>query len=429
MSPEDIQLFANKTIETFYFWTGVLMWLIHAGFMAYEAGVTRRKNVLMTMMKNLLTCAVVTPTFFLFGWWIYYAFPQGILPVASEAASAALPWSAHMGPNLQDNLTGVFWFAFLLFSFTTASIMSGAVVERIHLGAYLFLATVLGSVVWILAAAWGWSEGGWLYTKFGFHDWGAGGCVHTVAAFFTLGVLLNLGPRLGKYDDQGNPRVILPHNLPLTMLGLMLIFCGFYAFYAACAVFQPGGPWLSIYLTPMTLSSVAFTVTMGFAGGAMGAFVASRGEPYWTISGGLAGMISIASGVDVYHPALGYLIGFVGAVIAVRLGNYLERKGIDDAVGAFAVHGGAGMWSMLAMGLFASGYPQHELMTSLGAQLLGMAVMASLGFVPGYLLSLALKKRNLLRVSEEDERLGLDLAELGIEGVVPDGAMIHANDR
>ena len=306
--------------------------------------------------------------------------------------------------------------------------MSGAVVERIHLGAYLFLATVLGSVVWILAAAWGWSAGGWLYTKFGFHDWGAGGCVHTVAAFFTLGVLLNLGPRLGKYDDQGNPRVILPHNLPLTMLGLMLIFCGFYAFYAACAVFQPGGPWLSIYLTPMTLSSVAFTVTMGFAGGAMGAFVASRGQPYWTISGGLAGMISIASGVDVYHPALGYLIGFAGAVIAVRLGNFLERKGIDDAVGAFAVHGGAGMWSMLAMGLFASGYPQHELTTSLGAQLLGMAVMASLGFVPGYLLSLALKKGNLLRVSEADERLGLDLAELGIEGVVPDGAMIHAND-
>ena len=148
------------------------MWLIHVGFMAYEAGVTRRKNVLMTMMKNLLTCAVVTPTFFLFGWWIYYAFPHGFVPVASEAANAALPWSAHMGPNLQDNITGVFWVAFLLFSFTTASIMSGAVIERIHLGAYLFLAAVLGSVVWILAASWGWSASGWLYTKFGFHDWG-----------------------------------------------------------------------------------------------------------------------------------------------------------------------------------------------------------------------------------------------------------------
>ncbi len=423
MSPDDIKLFADKTIETFYFWTGVLMWLIHAGFMAYEAGVTRRKNVLMTMMKNLLTCAVVTPTFFLFGWWIYYAFREGFTPVMTEAASAALPWSAHMGPNLQDNMTGVFWFAFLLFSFTTASIMSGAVIERIHLGAYLFLAAVLGSVVWILAAAWGWSDSGWLYTKFGFHDWGAGGCVHTVAAFFTLGVLLNLGPRIGKYDAAGKPQVILPHNLPLTMLGLMLIFTGFYAFYAACAVLQPSGPWLSIYLTPMTLSSLAFTVTMGFAGGTMGAFLASRGEPYWTISGGLAGMISIASGVDVYHPGLGYLIGFAGGMIAVTLGNFLERKGIDDAVGAVAVHGGCGVWSMLAMGIFAAGYPQHAMFTSLSGQLLGIAVMASLGFVPGYVLSLLLKMKNLLRVSEEDELLGLDIAELGIEGVVPAGAL------
>ncbi len=423
---EETRLFAAKTIETFYFWTGVLMWLIHAGFMIYEAGVARQKNVLLTMMKNLLTCAVVTPTFFLFGWWIYYAF-QGGLVIDSAKASAYLPWESISGPNMADNINGVFWFAFLLFSFTTASIMSGAAIERIRLGAYLLLAMVLGSVVWILAAAWGWSDGAWLYTQFGFHDWGAGGCVHTVAAAFTLGVLLNLGPRIGKYDDQGRPQQILPHNLPLTMLGLMLIFTGFYAFYAACAVFQAAQlgegpePWRSIYGTPMTLGSLAFTVTMGFAGGAMGAFVASRGDPYWTISGGLAGMISIASGVDVYHPALGYLIGFAGGALVVWVGNQLERRGIDDAVGAIAVHGGAGLWSMLAMGLFAAGYPQHGNVTSLSGQLIGMAVMVAVGFVPGYLLSLVLDRFGRLRVSRETELAGLDVAELGIEGVVPAG--------
>ena len=160
----------------------------------------------------------------------------------------------------------------------------------------------------------------------------------------------------------------------------------------------------------------------------MGGFVTSRGKPFWTISGGLAGMISIASGVDVYHPGLGYLIGFTGAIIAVCVGNFLERKGIDDAVGAFAVHGGAGLWSMLAMGIFASGYPQHEQFTSIRGQLLGMAVMAALGFAPGYLLSLLLKKTNLLRVSREDELLGLDIAVLGINGVVPTDDMIHTND-
>ncbi len=391
--------------------------------------MARQKNVLMTMMKNLLTCAVITPTFFLFGWWIYYAFQGGVVPDTGAAAVAALPWSEVMGPNLDDNITGVFWFAFLLFSFTTGSIMSGAVIERIRLGAYLLLAMILGSVVWILAAAWGWSSGAWLYTEYGFHDWGAGGCVHTVAAAFTLGVLLNLGPRIGKYDDQGRPLEIPPHNLPMTMLWLMLIFTGFYAFYAACAVFQvaePGAdpePWRSIYGTPMTLGSLAFTVTMGFAGGAMGAFITSKGDPYWTISGGLAGMISIASGVDVYHPALGYLIGFAGGALAVFVGNRLERRGIDDAVGAIAVLGGAGVWSMLAMGLFASGYPQHEILSSLKGQLVGIAVMIGVGFVPGYLISLVLDRSGLLRVSREVELAGLDVAELGIEGVVPAGTI------
>lgn len=418
MDNDQIKLFAEKNIEIFYFWSGVLMWLIHAGFLAYEAGMTRQKNVLATMMKNFLTCAVVTPSFFLFGWWIYYACPQG-LPVNSELALDALPWSSKMGPNLSDHITGVFWFAFLLFSFTTASIMSGAVIERIQMGSYLVLATILGSGVWVLAASWGWKDDGWLYQKWGFHDWGAGGCVHTVSAFFTLGVLFQLGPRIGKFNKDGAPQEIPPHNLPLTMMGLMLIFTGFYAFYAACAVFQTTGPWLSIYLTPMTLSSLAFTVTMGFSGGAMGAFLSSRGNPYWTISGGLAGMISIASGVDVYHPALGYLVGFTGGIIAVQFGNWMERKGLDDAVGAVAVHGGAGMWSMLAMGLFASGYPQHEKFTSLSGQLAGLVVMVLLGFLPGYLLSFLLKKCNLLRVSPEHEREGLDCSELGIQGVVP----------
>ena len=105
------------------------------------------------------------------------------------------------------------------------------------------------------------------------------------------------------------------------------------------------------------------------------------------------------------------------------VGNRLERRGIDDAVGAIAVHGGAGVWSMLAMGLFASGYPQHEILSSLKGQLVGIAVMIGVGFVPGYLISLVLDRSGLLRVSREVELAGLDVAELGIEGVVPAGAI------
>ena len=253
--------------EQFYFFTVVIMWLIHVGFMAYETGVARRKNIMATAMKNILTIAVVTPAFYYFGWWIYALHGARLRShrhdgrrrtwspartTSPRSASRRSPWSDSMGPNLADNITGVFWAAFLLFSWTTASIMSGALIERVRLAAYLLLAVVLGSVVWILDAAWGWSAGGWLVTEFGFHDAIASGVVHGVAGAFTLGVLFQLGPRIGKYTRDGLARSFLPHNLHLTLMGLMLIFTGFYAFYAACLVIQstvfPG--WANIYLSP-----------------------------------------------------------------------------------------------------------------------------------------------------------------------------------
>src|SRR3712207_6428472 len=172
--------------EQFYFWTVVVMWLIHVGFMSYEAGVARRKNVMATAMKNILTIAVVTPSFYYFGWMIYNCAQPGI-PISpgdsdftSVSCAAAIPWSDAFGPNLTNNINLIFFLAFLLFSWTTASIMSGALLERVRLSAYLVLAAFLGSVVWILDAAWGWSAGGWLTMRFGFHDSIASAVVHGV---------------------------------------------------------------------------------------------------------------------------------------------------------------------------------------------------------------------------------------------------------
>ena len=159
--------------------------------------------------------------------------------------------------------------------------MSGALLERVRLSAYLVLAVLLGSVVWILDAAWGWSAGGWLTLRFGFHDSIASGVVHGVAGAFTLGVLFNLGPRIGKYTKEGLARGFRPHNLHMTALGLMLIFTGFYAFYGACLVIAstsfPG--WANIYLSPATLGSITMVITMGFAGGFTGGYFASQGRP------------------------------------------------------------------------------------------------------------------------------------------------------
>jgi ammonia channel protein AmtB len=427
---EQVSLDSKILAEQFYFFTVVIMWLIHAGFMSYEAGAGRRKNVMSIALKNILTIAVVTPAFYFFGWWIYGCYQEGFIPSSTgdefygAFCNSTIPWSANMGPNLGDNITGVFWAAFLLFSWTTASIMSGALIERARLTAYLMLAVLLGSVVWILDAAWGWSAGGWLTIHFGFHDSIASGVVHGVSGAFTLGVLLNLGPRIGKYDREGGARSFRPFNLHMTLLGLMLIFTGFYAFYAACLVITstsfPG--WLNIYLSPATLSAITFTITMGFAAGFTGGYFASKGEPFWTLSGGLAGVISVSAGADVYHPALTYLLAMFGGAFAVWVGGIVEKRWrVDDAVGAVAVHGACGFLGMLYVGIFAAGYPTGVgngglgVDSSLLGQLVGMATFFPLGFIPGYVASWLLKKGNLLRVPPEVELEGLDMAEFQLD--------------
>jgi ammonia channel protein AmtB len=420
---EQTTLISGVLTEQFYFYTVVVMWLIHVGFMAYEGGYSRRKNIMSTAMKNILTIAVVTPTFYYFGWYIYGCFEEG-WPKSGHDSPDALPgfcgltapWSEAMGPNLQDHLSAVFFLAFLLFSWTTASIMSGALIERVRLSAFLLLAVVLGSVVWIMDAAWGWSSGGWLTTRFGFHDSIASLVVHGVAGAFTLGVLLNLGPRIGKYDITGRARSFRPHNTHLTLMGLLLIFTGFYGFYAACLFITPTAfpGWLNIYGSPTTLGAIAFVITVGFAGGFTGGWFASKGDPFWTLSGGLAGVISVSAGADVYHPSLAYLLSISGAMVAVWSGNFIERKlRIDDAVGAVAVHGVCGFYGVLLVGIFAGGYPTgiNNVETSLGGQLMGMMAFLPLAFLPGYVLSWLLKRFNLLRVPPEVELEGLDMAE------------------
>jgi len=434
--------------EQFYFFTVVLMWLIHAGFMAYEAGVARRKNVMSTAMKNILTIAVVTPTFYYFGWWIYSCAQPG-LPIGpnssdftSVTCQSGIPWSDAFGPNLTNNINLIFFLAFLLFSWTTASIMSGALIERVRISAYLLLACLLGSVVWILDAAWGWSAGGWLTLRFGFHDSIASGVVHGVAGAFTLGVLFNLGPRIGRYTHDGLARRFKPHNLHITALGLMLIFTGFYAFYGACLVIAstsfPG--WATIYLSPTTLGSITMVITMGFAGGFTGGYFASRGDPFWTISGGLAGVIGVSAGADVYAPSLAYLVAMLTAALAYYASRWIEdRQRVDDAVGAVAVHGVSGFLGVFWVGVFAAGYPTglNNVESSIGGQLMGIATFLPLGFLSGYCASWVLKRANLLRVPPEVEIEGLDRAEYETdfypeherarEAVVePDGTLVES---
>lgn len=418
MTPEQIEAAllwtAQINLEIYYFWTVAIMILIHAGFLMYEMGASRVKHTLASGTKNILAFAFVIPTFYMFGWWIYLAMYNGFIPDFA-AGAGGVPWGDSMGPNLQDNATGVFWGAFTLFACTTASIMSGAVIERIRMAAFIVLAVVLGSVVWNLSASWGWHPSGWMVTRFGYHDAGASGVVHTISGFFALGVLINLGPRIGKYKANGTPVRIQGHSLPMTMAGLMLIVTGFFGFFAACLIYfgdlVTPGQWTNIYGGSTTLSAFCFNILMGVAGGIIGCYAKTR-DPFWMMSGALCGVISAAAGLDIWDPSLAFCVGFAGGIIGPVVANLLDKFKIDDAVGAVSVHGACGMWGLLAVGIFMGGYPSHAEgvpAISFYGQFIGMIIMMLIGFVPGYVLSYILKIFGVLRASDGVQKAGMDV--------------------
>jgi ammonia channel protein AmtB len=408
----------------------------------YEVGASRRKNHLHTLMKNTMLIPLVTVTFYLFGWWIYSAFPNGpgitggLIP-----APFAEPWNelmgAHMGGKpvgtditeadtaLWARLNGVFWAAFLLFSWTAASIVSGAVIERVRSFAFWIVAVLVGSVTWIIDAAWGWHPAGWMVKVLGYHDAYASGVIHAIAGGAALAMVIVLGPRIGKFRADGTPRAIPPHNPWLVTIGLFLIYAGFWGFYVACNIpifdVQSGdGVFYSatnIYLAPTTLSAIVFNFLMSLSGGLMAGYVIARGNPFWTYSAGLAGVIGASAGNDLYHPIQAMLIGAVTAVLVYKLHYWVERRfKIDDAVGAIAVHGYGGFIGLVIAGFVLWGYPSSPDPTfatvSPWGNFIGAIIMfVVLGFIPTYIVCLILKALGLLRIPREVELAGLDIGE------------------
>jgi ammonia channel protein AmtB len=449
---------ALTTVFTeFYYWvTIVFMFLIHVGFCVYEVGVSRRRSHIHTLLKNTMAIPLVTVTFYFFGWWIYFQFPNGLGfydfvhdPLAYDPLKVAAPWSPLMathlsGVNATDaaagitsdgasgaatwhRLNGVFWGAFVLFSVTTASIVSGSIIERVKSSAFWIIGVVVGSVTWILAAAWGWSATGWMVKLLGYHDAYASGVVHAVAGGSALAVLIVLGPRIGKFRADGTPRDIPPHNPWLVTIGLFLIYTGFWGFYAACniPIISPatiagqitGEFWTAtnIYLAPTTLSAITFNFMMSLSGGLMAGYFISKGDAYWTYSCGLAGVISASAGNDLYHPIQAMFVGAIVPMIAYKMHYWVERTfKIDDAVGAVAVHGYCGTLGVIVAGFILWGAPSspydgYAAISPVGNTIGALVCFFALGFLPIYVLSLILKAFGQLRVPREVEIFGLDI--------------------
>jgi ammonia channel protein AmtB len=449
---------ALTTIFTeFYYWvTIVFMFLIHIGFCVYEVGVSRRRNHIKTLMKNTMAIPLVTVTFFFFGWWIYFNFTNGFGlynfvadPLAYDPNKVAAPWSPLMGTHgiganatdalygvtadgasgaaIWSHLNGVFWGAFLLFSITTASIVSGSIIERVRSGAFWIVAVVVGSITWILAASWGWSATGWMVKLLGYHDAYASGVVHAVAGGSALAVLMVLGPRIGKFRADGTARDIPPHYPWLVTIGLFFIYTGFWGFYAACniPIISPatiagqitGDTWTAtnIYLAPTTLSAITVNFMMSLSGGLLAGYFISKGDAFWTYSCGLAGVISASAGNDLYHPIQAMFIGALVPIVAYKMHYWVERTfKIDDAVGAVAVHGYCGALGVIVAGFVLWGAPSspyegYAAISPVGNTIGALICFFGLGFLPILIVSLILKALGLLRVPREAEILGLDI--------------------
>ena len=432
----DNELTALGIIFTeFYYWlTVVLMFFIHIGFCMYEVGVSRHKNHMHTLLKNTMLIPLVTITFFFFGWYIYFAWPNGPgITGGVVDAPHAVPWSEVMGPSMggQDDLhagwariNGVFWAAFLLFSWTAASIVSGSVIERIKSQGFWILAVAIGSVFWIIDAAWGWHADGWMVQLLGYHDAYASGVIHAIAGGFALGILVVLGPRIGKFAADGTPRNIDPRNPWLVTIGLFLIYTGFWGFYVACNIpmwdIQDGdGVFFSatnIYLGPTTLSAITVNFLMSLAGGLLMGYIISGGNAFWTYSSGLAGIIAASAGNDLYHPIQALIIAAVGVVFMYRVHYFMERTfKVDDAVGAVAVHGYAGFFGVVIAGFVLWGYPSSPndayAAISPWGQFVGAIIMFGvLGFLPGWIIAKILNAFGMLRIPKQIEIMGLDAA-------------------
>jgi ammonium transporter, Amt family len=429
--------------EFYFFLTIVLMFFIHVGFCMYEVGVSRTKNMQHTLLKNTLAIPVVGLTFLLFGMWIYIALQAW--PLGSTTVSFATgfePWSEKLAPNLADRISGVFWAAFALFGMTAASIVSGSIIERAKTTGFLVIAVYVGSIAWVLPAAWGWSGNGWMSQYFGFHDQYCSAVLHAVAGFAALGVLIALGPRIGKFAPDGTPREIPAHNPWMVTLGVFMIYIGFFGFYAAChipvvnvAAEGQAAYWTAtnIYGVPITLSGVTMNFLLALFGGMITAYMISGGNAFWTYSGGLSGLISASAGNDLYHPVMALVIAAAGTVMAYKLHHWVEKTfKIDDAVGAVAVHGYCGLFGGIVAGFALWGYPAVmpsagalitlsegagwfgtnaeglPVITPIGNTICSVIFAFGFGLIPGYVLGKILMGLGLLRVHPAVEVKGLD---------------------
>lgn len=397
-------------------WTCIaafLVFFMQAGFAMVEAGMTRAKNAMNILMKNLLDFSAGSIAFFLVGFGFMFGTSSGYIGTDGFALTGYM----FTEDGTPEYWTFTFWLFQTVFAATAATIVSGAMAERVKFGSYIVYSIVITAVIYPIAGSWAWgglfAGNGWL-EQMGFMDYAGSTVVHSVGAWAGLAGTIVLGPRLGKYTSDGKPKPIPGHNMPLAALGVLILWLGWYGF-------NPG----STTAVGGDMAVIAVTTTLAAAGGAVAAMVVSWivfkfPDCGMSLNGALAGLVSITAPCYNVSPLMALVIGVIGGVLVVLSVLMFENMGIDDPVGAISVHGTCGAWGTLAAGLFASeafggtnglffgGDP-----SIVGVQLIGILAVFVWTFGTSFIMFSIIKATIGLRVSEEEEMEGLDLGEHG----------------
>ncbi len=393
ISATDVQLHLN------FVWVIVaaaLVFFMQAGFALLEIGLTRSKNAVNIIMKNVMDVATGSLIFFAVGFALMFGTPLG----------GIVGWEGFFLTGLGDDpWTWAFFLFQAVFAATAATIVSGAVAERTKFAGYLIFSIVITGLIYPVFGSWAWGSlfhgDGWL-EHLGFIDFAGSTVVHSVGGWAALAGILVVGPRTGKYDKDGNPRKFEGHSLPLVALGVFILWFGWFGFNAGST-------------TEGSTDIALIAINTLLAGGAGATFAmlvtwirSKKPDAPMTLNGVLAGLVGITAGCSNLTPVFAVITGAIAGVIVVFSLEWIDRR-VDDAVGAVSVHGVCGVWGTLAAGLFNHGDMFNP--SIVGVQLLGAATAFVWTFGVSMVVFTALKKTIGLRVNGLLEERGLDIHE------------------
>lgn len=368
----------------------ILVMFMQAGFAMVEAGFTRAKNAGNIIMKNVMDFSVGSITYWAFG----FALAYGGSSVGGFVAYGDVFFFG-------DRARAGEWFFQVVFAAVAATIVSGALAGRVKFTSYLIYTTLITGFIYPIATFWVWG-GGWL-SEIGFFDFAGSGVVHMLGGAAALAGVLVVGPRIGKYDENGTAKSIPGHSVTLGALGVFILWFGWYGFNAGSTLAAVG----------QDIATPAVTTTLAAAAGAISAMatswlIAGKPDVGFTLNGVLAGLVGITAGTASLSFGASVLTGLVAGVIMVFSVMALERVGIDDPVGAISVHGTAGLWGLIAVGLLSSD-------ATVGVQLVGALAIAAWAFGTSFAVFKIIDLTIGMRVAASEEHEGLDRSEHGGE--------------